>query len=137
MNVIKPEFTSQVMSNSTSGILPYQQALYDKIQAGGIKHGELMSFTAGRQTGKSMVIKIMKNRMYGTITTPAKFTILDQAPVDGATWYTVSCVNEVSTWLREQSKELQHSHVDNNRYFFVTKFDIHEKLYTMMALKWS
>jgi hypothetical protein len=27
--------------------------------------------------------------------------------------------------------------IDNNRYFFVTKFDIHEKLYTLLALRWS
>lgn len=117
---------------TTSNIPSYQQTLFDKIQAGGFKHGELMLFTAGRQTGKSML-----NQMYGSMMTPAKFTILDQAPVDGATWYTVSCAKEVSIWLREQSKELQHSHIDNNRYFFVTKFDIHEKLYTMMAVKWG
>ena len=113
-------------------VLPYQQTLIDKMQAGGFKQGELMLFAAGRQTGKSML-----NQVYGSMMTPAKFTILDQAPVDGATWYTVSCANEVSTWLREQSKELQHSHIDNNRYFFVTKFDIHEKLYTLLALRWS
>lgn len=123
----------KILKNVTEGIYPsFQQALYDKVKAGGFKLGEMVLYSAGRQTGKSML-----NQMYGSITTPAKFTILDQAPVDGATWYTVSCANEVSIWLREQSKELQHSHVDNNRYFFVTKFDIHEKLYTMMALKWS
>ena len=124
-----------ILKNTTEGIYPYQRALYDKMQAGGLKQGELMLFTAGRQTGKSMVIKIMKNRMYGTITTPAKFTILDQAPVDGATWYTVSCAKEVSIWLREQSKELQYEALAHGFHF--PQFDIHEKLYTMMALKWS
>ena len=111
-------------------------AIYDIETDGGFKHGELMLFAAGRQTGKSMYYSYnaLKNR---AMTKPAKFTILDQAPVDGATWYTVSCANEVSTWLREQSKELQHLHIDNNRYLFVTKFDIHEKLYTLLALRWS
>ena len=121
-----------ILKNTTEGIYPYQKTLIDHLQAGGFKRGEISIIMSGRRAGKSML-----NQMYGSMTTPAKFTILDQAPVDGATWYTVSCANEVSTWLREQSKELQHSHIDNNRYFFVTKFDIHEKLYSMMALKWS
>ena len=116
------------------------KAIYD-IEAmlpttGGITQGELMLFAAGRQTGKSMYYSYnaLKNR---SMTKPAKFTILDQAPVDGDIWYTVSCATEVSIWLLEQSKELQHLHIDNNRYLFVTKFDIHEKLYTLLALRWS
>ena len=116
----------------TYDLLPYQQALIDHLQGGGYKRGEMAIIMSGRRAGKSML-----NQVYGSMMTPAKFTILDQAPVDGATWYTVSCANEVSTWLREQSKELQHSHIDNNRYLFVTKFDIHEKLYTLLALRWS
>lgn len=115
----------------TYDLLPYQQTIYDKIQAGGFKHSEINIIMSGRQTGKSML-----NQVYGSMMTPAKFTILDQAPVDGATWYTVSCATEVSIWLREQSKELQHSHIDNNR-FYNTQFDIHEKLYTLLALRWS
>ena len=117
---------------------PYQQTLMDKLQAGGFKPGEMSIISAGRQTGKSMYYSYaydaLKNR---SMTPPAKFTILDQAEVDGETWYTISCTKEVSTWLREQSQELQHSHIDTNRYLFVTKFDIHEKLYTLMALSWT
>ena len=130
MNAIKPEFTSQVMSNTTSGILPYQQALIDHRLMGGFKRGEMaLCYSAGRQTGKSML-----NQMYGSITTPAKFTILDQAPVDGATWYTVSCATEVSIWLREQPKELHHEALAHGHW---PQFDIHEKLYTLLALRWS
>ena len=113
-------------------VLPYQQTLIDKMQAGGFKHSELMLFAAGRQTGKSML-----NQWLPTTNPKPKFEINDKAEVDGATWYTVSCSKEVSIWLLEQSKELHYLHIDNNRYFFVTKFDIHEKLYSMMALKWS
>jgi hypothetical protein len=112
----------------------YQTALLDKLNQGGFKQGEIMLFYAGRQSGKSML-----NQMYGSITqSSAKFSILDQAQVDGETWYTVAVyANEVSIWLREQSQELQHSHDDNLRYLFKPTFDIHEKLYTLLALKWS
>ena len=40
--------------NVTEGIYPFQQALYDKIKAGGFKRGEMFLISAGRQTGKSM-----------------------------------------------------------------------------------
>jgi hypothetical protein len=40
---------------------PYQQALFDKISAGGLKPGELSIFSAGRQSGKSML-----NAMYSS-----------------------------------------------------------------------
>jgi hypothetical protein len=82
------------------------------IKTGGVKKGEMMLFTGGL---------------------PSKFTILDQAQVDGATWYTVSCAKQVCIWMREQPEELQHWHPD----LTWNKIDIHEKLYTLMALKWS
>jgi hypothetical protein len=78
--------------------------------------------------------KSMLNHMF----TPTKFTILDQAPVDGATWYTVSCSREVSIWLREQSEELQKHNLSCEKWpMYSNKYDIHEKLYTVLALQWS
>ena len=115
--------------------LTYQQTMIDKMQAGGFKPGELSIIAAGRQTGKSML-----SQWYGTMPKPKpKFTMRDQAQVDGATWYTITCNLEVSAWLRDQPKELQHSHIDIDhiRYFSSGRFDIHEKLYTLLALKWS
>jgi hypothetical protein len=116
--------------------LTYQQTMMNMMQAGGFKPGELMLFAAGRQTVKSMYYSYaaQKNR---SMTTPAKFSILDQAQVDGATWYTVSCSKEVSAWMRVQPEELQHSHIDIKWFMHTSKFDIHEKLYTLLALKWS
>ena len=111
---------------------PYQTALLDKLNQGGVKQGEIMLFAAGRRTGKSML-----NQWFGSMTTPAKFSILNQAQVDGDTWYTVKCTKEVSAWLREQSKELQYSHIDARWFTHTNQFDIHEKLYTLLALKWS
>ena len=112
---------------------PYQQALFDKISAGGFLAGELSLFSSGHQSGKSML-----NAMYGKMEQPGpKFQITDQAQVDGATWYTVSCVKEISAWIREQPTELQYAHIDKKWTIYVNKFDIHEKLYTMLALRWS
>ena len=76
--------------------------------------------------------------MYGQLCMPhAKFNINDQAQVDGETWYTVTCIKEVSAWIRNQPKELQYSHIDKAWTEYANKFDIHEKLYTILALKWS
>ena len=109
----------------------YQQALYDKLQAGGFKKGELMLITAGRQTGKSML-----NQMFGSMMKPVtKFEINAKAEVDGATWYTVSCTKDIGEWLRTQSKELRYEALAHG--WVLSQFDIHEKLYTMLALKWS
>jgi hypothetical protein len=60
------------------------------------------------------------------------FRIHDQGPVDGRTWYTVSCSHEASQWLRTQSREMCHEHIQNHN-----RFDIDEKLYTMLVLRWS
>jgi len=109
----------------------YQQALYNKLQTGGFKQGEIMLFAAGRQTGKSQL-----NQMYGSMMKPSpKFSIRDQAQVDGDTWYTVSCTKEVSKWLLTQPKELRSEELAHG--WVLPQFDIHEKLYTMMSLKWS
>ena len=98
---------------------------------GGFKHGELMLFTAARRTGKSML-----NQMYGPITIPKhKFEINAKAEVDGATWYTVSCNPEVSTWLRSQHKEWHYEALAHA--FQYPQFDVHEKLYSLLTLRWS
>lgn len=108
-------------------------AIYD-IEAmpitGGFKYGELMVLAAGRQTGKTMI-----NQWLGSMTTPATFEINAKAEVDGDTWYTVSCTKEISEWLRTQPKELWYEAVAHG--WVLSQFDIHEKLYTLLALKWS
>jgi len=109
----------------------YQHALYDKLQAGGFKQGEIMLFAAGRQTGKSQI-----NQWYGSMMKPVtKFEINAKAEVDGATWYTISCTKDIGEWLRTQPKELRYEALAHR--WVLSQFDIHEKLYTMLALKWS
>jgi hypothetical protein len=104
---------------------------------GGFNSGEqLVVAYAARRPGKSML-----NQWYGqlgeTIMTKGNFEITDQAPVDGDTWYTVACVSCVSDWMREQPKEWWHEHIDLRWIHYSNKFDIHEKLYTILALRWS
>lgn len=120
--------------NTLYQLQPYQQALVDKISAGGFRAGELSLFSAGHQTGKSML-----NAMYGTMMEQSrpKFQITDQAEVDGATWYTITCVREVSTWIRTQPEELQYAHIDKNWTIYHNKFDLHESLYSILALRWA
>jgi len=65
------------------------------------------------------------------------FFIHDESVVDGKTWYTVGCYNDTSQWLRSQDRELWHEHVEQLWGVYHNTFDIHEKLYTMLALKWS
>jgi hypothetical protein len=65
------------------------------------------------------------------------FKIHDQSTVDSTTWYTVSCYDDTSEWLRTQDQELWHEHIQNKWGVINHLFDIHEKLYTMIALKFS
>ena len=65
------------------------------------------------------------------------FFIHDESVVDGATWYTVGCYDDTSQWLRSQDQKLWHEHINNKFLVINHLFDIHEKLYTMLALKWS
>jgi hypothetical protein len=65
------------------------------------------------------------------------FKIRDQSQVDGITWYTVSCTRAVAKWIRSQDREIWHEHINGKRDVFHNTFDIHEKLYTLLALKWS
>ena len=124
---------------ATYELKPYQQALFDKMQAGGFEHGELAIFSAGRQTGKSML-----SQWYGPMTKlgfepvskpKPKFVINAKAEVDGATWYTVSCTKEISEWLRSQPKEWHYEALAHG--WVLPQFDIHEKLYTLLVLRWS
>jgi hypothetical protein len=65
------------------------------------------------------------------------FFIHDESVVDGATWYIVGCYDDTSQWLRSQDQKLWHEHINNKFLVINHLFDIHEKLYTMLALKWS
>lgn len=69
------------------------------------------------------------------------FVVLNQAKVDGRLWYSVSCRRETSTWLRETFKDQENQqwfqNIDQRWYINHNVFDINEKIYTMLALKWA
>lgn len=97
----------------------------------GFKNGEMAIIAAGRQTGKSML-----NQLYwDTHMSPPKFHLTARAQVDGETWYTVTCTPAASEWLRSQPKEWRYEALAHGWSF--PQFDIHEKLYTLLALRWS
>lgn len=94
----------------------------------GFKNGELMVMM-GRPTGKSwfyqqFLIESMK----------VKFQKVDQGEVDSEMWYTVRTSDPaVSTWLRSQDHKLRVETTVN----YPNYFDIHEKLYVMLELKFK
>lgn len=67
--------------------------------------------------------------------------ILDTATVDGDKWYTVSLLRDASIWLRETYSDREHTlwceHLGDKRLANFNVFDIHEKVYTMLVLRWS
>lgn len=61
-----------IIRNTTEGIYPYQQALYNKIAQGGFKAGEMQIISSGRQSGKSMLNAIYNNNLCKEITLPGQ-----------------------------------------------------------------
>lgn len=63
-----------------------------------------------------------------------KFQKVAQSEVDGEMWYTVRSSDlVVSSWLRSQERTLRVETTAN----YPNYFDIHEKLYVMMELKYK
>jgi hypothetical protein len=51
-------------------------------------------------------------------------------------WYVVQAEPKVARWMRTQNKDLWYDYkVGSHR--VLDTFDVHEKLYTMMALTWA
>lgn len=99
---------------------------------GGFKYGELVVLAAGRQTGKTML-----NQMFRSMTKRPDFQVDRQVQWADATWYTVSCSSRTADWVRTQDKELWRRHLDYAWDVDPLSFEMHEKLYTLLALKWS
>lgn len=86
-------------------------------------------------------INSMYPHVMSMIGTKENFTVVDTTTVDAATWYTVSCSKPASMWIRETYKDreddLWYEHVSRSWVVHSNQFDIHEKLYTMLSLRWS
>ena len=92
--------------------------------------------------GRGMV-QLTGRRPYEGVMPPSKAVILgnfeihSSAQVDDETWYTVQVTPRVTKWIREQNSSMWYSHKTANNYKVLDTFDIHNKLYTMMAIKFS
>lgn len=113
-------------------IHPWQQQFLDRL--GGFEAGEMMIISSGRQTGKSYWNKLIQE--YQSLMA-APYTQLRHATVDGETWYTVSGQKPVCEWIRTQDKTHWHEHIDNSWNISYNTFDIHEKLYMMLGMKFN
>jgi len=89
------------------------------------------------------VVQITGRRPYSGVMPPYKsiiktmFEIRSSAIVDGDTWYTVQVNPRVNSWIKTQDTSLWYNHLTPNHYKVVDTYDIHEKLYTLLALRWS
>jgi len=99
------------------------------IESGGFKPGEVIVMMA-RQTGKSTFIKqLIEEEAKKTI-----FATVSSELVDGEKWYTVRTSSPIiSKWIRSQDKTLQVETTAN----YPSYFDVHEKLYVMLELKFK
>jgi hypothetical protein len=107
---------------------PWQEKLWADIETGGVKPGEMMTITAVRGTGKSLMNKMNKllDRPYWLAGEPVA--------VDGEPWRSVVCINGVEHWIREQDPKLWFETSDPNSGGRV--FDIAEPLYLLLMLRW-
>jgi hypothetical protein len=67
--------------------------------------------------------------------------LMNQSRVDGETWYTISCWKEVSAWIREcfgdQENQGWFENIDEQWHINMNVFDVNEKIYTVLRLKWT
>lgn len=107
------------------------QNLFDGYSKG-MALGELKLFSSGRQTGKSnYTVTILKARQ-----AVQRFTLLTSRVDDaGVTWHTVEIpVFEVLEWIWLQDDSM-YSELKKDKWPY-SQYEIHEQLFTIMALRW-
>jgi hypothetical protein len=135
-----PDFSAIDLETMTgAGLHNWQKQTFDTMY-GGFKRGEMMTFAAGRGTGKSMLTAAMLDNLckeMAMLTPP--FEVLSTADVDGAPWYTVSCRKEVSIWVRENGEEDKewYSHIDSRWTLHRNVFDMSQEMFAMTKLRWG
>ena len=81
-----------------------------------------------------MTLLAVKNGWINKSIIENNFMVLSNAQVDGETWYTITTFKAVcAEWVRTQEKTLWVA----QKVSHFTIFDIHEKLYTIMLLRWQ
>lgn len=96
------------------------------IESGGFKKGEFMIMMA-RQTGKSSY--------YFPLPKNVQFKKVEEAIVDGEKWYCVRTPrgSEAGNWLRKQNCAVE----NGNSWEFDSYFDVPEKIYIMLVLRFQ
>lgn len=64
------------------------------------------------------------------------YEIIDRGLVDNEQWYVVQAEPKVARWMRTQNKDLWYDYKVGS-YRVLDTFDVHEKLYTMLAMRWA
>ena len=109
---------------------PYQQRMLDQMNQG-FKPGELVLYSAGRQTGKSTYAYWYDAWRRKSVS----YSVEASAIVDGEQWHTVRINSiDVLIWLQNQNSE--HFDILQSEQIYVTLVDMHEQLYMMMVLRW-
>lgn len=89
-----------------------------------IPNQEVKLFLAGRGVGKSVFFD------------PVPLKIMDQAIVDGETWYVVQCNKEIANWILNNHNKSKDKLWSNLRSWYHYHFvEMHEKFFTLVSLK--
>ena len=135
-----PDFSAIDIETMTGKSLhDWQKQTFDTMY-GGFKRGEMMTFAAGRNTGKStFTIATLQKVLHDMEMLDPKFEVLSTADVDGVPWYTVSCRKEVSIWIRENGDEDRdwYSHIDSQWTLHRNVFDMSQEMFAMTKLRWG
>ncbi len=69
------------------------------------------------------------------------YSVLTKAVVDGDQWYTVRCSKETSVWFRatypQHENKMWFENIDQQWQLNKNVYDMHEKLYTILAMRWA
>lgn len=113
---------------------------WQKDLIGGFKKGELVTYSAGRQTGKStFTVAALKKILDDMESLDPNFEVLTTGTVDATTWYTISCKKDVSIWIRENGKENEDwfDHIDDKWMYHRNRFDVSREMLAMIKLRWG
>ncbi len=113
---------------------------WQKDLIGGFKKGELVTYSAGRQTGKStFTLAALKKILDDMESLDPNFEVLTTGTVDGTPWYTISCKKDVSIWIRENGAENSEwsDYIDDKWMYHRNKLDVSQEMLAMIKLRWS
>jgi hypothetical protein len=88
-----------------------------------------------RNIGKSVM-----SQMWNIVDNLPAFSIVGKLKIDEDCWFTVKCNDEkVSEWIKTQPQNMWKwkEHVDQYWSIHNNIFDVHEKIHTMLQLKYS